>query len=105
MRLVHQSHISISAQQPPLTFCVSFQLLVLTFTFHRDRLFIKDAIIFKIGIFNMFFFKDGVRDTTYYPQRRIYEIGENITCTAKGNPSPTFEWESDKGNYIGPHVF
>jgi len=36
----------------------------------------------------------SVRNITYSPQQDKYEFGSNITCSAKGNPMPLYEWRN-----------
>ena len=47
----------------------------------------------------MTFFTDGPTDITLHPMRSVYRPGDSVTCSAKSNPIPEFQWENlDTGN-------
>ena len=51
------------------------------------------------------YFTDDVRNVTYYPKSTSYHFGVNLTCEAKGNPVPSFEWINEEGKYTSYSVY
>ena len=43
---------------------------------------------------DIIYVSDSVRHITFSSQEKKYEFGSKITCSARGNPSPQFEWRN-----------
>ena len=42
-----------------------------------------------------FSLKDSVRNISVSPLQEEYTVGTILTCDAKGNPEPQFEWQNE----------